>query len=771
MLNTSRRSTRAEGPWSDLALHTIGWKAFQDLCSQVCEESFLRPVEIFREAQDGGQDAVFLLRESVNNQTAVGTVQCKYSSDAKKSLRLSDLTDELDSISSLVAAGQADTYVLMTSMSVDAPAAVTIRQRLRSVGVRKPHILGRQYVVRAIRSSPRLRALVPQVYGLGDLSAILDERTIEQSRALLDEWVPKLKVYVPTAPHRRAVRALDEHGVVLLLGNPSSGKSAIGAILSTMAADDPSHTVLTLTSPRDFERGWNPHDPGRFFWIDDAFGSNIVRDEYVQDWASTFRKVQAAISRGNRFLLTSRYHIYEAAKARLGERNFPLFSDGRAVVDVGELSDDEKRQILYNHISFGAQTQSWKRNVKAHLEAVAQVDNFLPGIAERLGNPMFTKSLPINKESLIQFMEKPKPHLIDTINALEEPLRAALILTYVNQGRFEERSSDTPSARVASETCGVPVQRILASLHELRGSFLKCSVDRGNRNWGFFHPTIADALTDILKERPHMVGALLRGAPIATILSGCVCEGAGHLIDGLKIPASLNDVLVDRLVRAVDEVSVNASLFQFLDSRTTDDVFQSVVLSDPDILLRESWSWSRASRTPRLRAAARAAKLGCLDEGVRDLLAAEIERLFDGALDLSCLEDQSLLGLIPPLRLIALGIRLQTELLPSAPQKILEAAEEVDLNYESESVFEKYSRGLETLRELHDLSEDTTELIGEAERAIDEGLEAARERASESKRESSETWKNMSASAHSEAPPQKTGGQTRSIFTDVDYDR
>lgn len=57
----STRERRTHGPWSDLALHTIGWRAFQDLCSQVCEVVLSRSVEIFREAQDGGQDAVFLI--------------------------------------------------------------------------------------------------------------------------------------------------------------------------------------------------------------------------------------------------------------------------------------------------------------------------------------------------------------------------------------------------------------------------------------------------------------------------------------------------------------------------------------------------------------------------------------------------------------------------------------------------------------------------------------------------------------------------------------
>ena len=157
---TSREAARAEGPWSDLALHTIGWKAFQDLCTQVCEEVLKKPVEIFREAQDGGQDAVFLLRAR-DGQQRTGTVQCKYSSDSRAQLRIGDLTDEFELVKTLVATDEAHTYVLMTSMSIGAPVAVKLRRHLRSLGVRKPHVFGRQYLIRTIRSSARLRALVP----------------------------------------------------------------------------------------------------------------------------------------------------------------------------------------------------------------------------------------------------------------------------------------------------------------------------------------------------------------------------------------------------------------------------------------------------------------------------------------------------------------------------------------------------------------------------------------------------------------------------------
>ena len=131
------RDRHAHGPWSDLALHTIGWRAFQDLCSQVCEVVLERPVEIFREAQDGGQDAVFLI-PAKPDAPPIGTVQCKHTSESNKALKVGDLTAEINHVEDLVKAGQADTYVFMTNMSVDAPVAAAMRTKLRALGVRKP---------------------------------------------------------------------------------------------------------------------------------------------------------------------------------------------------------------------------------------------------------------------------------------------------------------------------------------------------------------------------------------------------------------------------------------------------------------------------------------------------------------------------------------------------------------------------------------------------------------------------------------------------------
>lgn len=755
---------RAHGPWSDLALHTIGWRAFQDLCSQVCEVVLGRSVEIFREAQDGGQDAVFLIPAG-NGALPIGTVQCKHTSDAARTLKISDLTAELDHVEELVKAGQADTYAFMTNMSVDAPVAAAMRAKLRELGVRKPHIFGRQYIVRVIKSSSRLRALVPQVYGLGDLTSIVDERLSEQSRALLDSWIPKLRTYVPTQAHRAAVNAISEHGVVLLLGNPSSGKSAIGAIVSTIASENPNNTVLALTSPRDFEAGWNPNDPGRFFWIDDAFGSNVLRDDYVQDWASAFSKLQAAIKHGNRFLLTSRKHIYEAARRRLGQRNLAQFVDGSAVVDVGELTFEEKTQILYNHINFGEQSQSWRSSVKPHLTAVAAVSNFLPGIAERLGDPNFTKGLAPRESSLVRFMEEPTEHLIDTINALDDHLQAALILVYVHQAGFDPSNHDASAAQAVAELTGYPLSKIQDCFAELKGSFLKLSGSR----WTFAHPTISDALTEILRQRPHMMAALLRGATIDTILSSFTCEGSPHIQDALLIPAALDDALVARLGRTPDELHRNRMLFHFLSYRSSEAVFVKTVEQFPNLLRRFCWRSDLASNDPKIATCARAHHLGVLPDDLHSEIADRLESAMLSDLDVSFFDEPQMLAAIPALRLIEMGLALRTTVLPSIEERIDEIVADADLDEEPDSHFNKLLDILDRIETIG-VDTDAMALIGVARDQVKRSIETLEERKREHDEGSEDEvdWTHIVTQNKDEAPSSAPAVTKRSVFDDVD---
>lgn len=126
----------AQASQTSLALHTLGWKAFQDLCAQVCEVVLGRSIGIYREAQDGGQDATFTSKPKATGGVAESsTIQCKFSGDPARKLRASDIAGERKHITDLVAKGLASSYYFITNMSVDAPVAADICAGLSRLGV------------------------------------------------------------------------------------------------------------------------------------------------------------------------------------------------------------------------------------------------------------------------------------------------------------------------------------------------------------------------------------------------------------------------------------------------------------------------------------------------------------------------------------------------------------------------------------------------------------------------------------------------------------
>lgn len=760
---------------TDLELHTIGWKSFQDLCAHICETTLNVPISVYREANDGGQDATFLLPSNGKKKSKVGTVQCKHVQDPNRRMGVSDLTPEVSKIGRLVKAGQADTYIFISNMGIDAPIAVKMRKKLEDLGVKHAHIWGKEKLVSVIRSSAQLRALVPQVYGLGDLSTIIDERAVEQTREMLGHWLPKLQSYVATAPHNKAVRALKEHSSVLLLGNPSTGKSTIGAILSTIASEDCSHTVLQLDSPKAFERHWNPKDKNRFFWIEDAFGSNVLREDYVNDWCSLFSKVQNAIELGNKFLFTSRRHIYNAAKPKLGKRNLTAFATDEATVDVGGLTEFEKQQILYNHINFGNQSKEWKKAAKPHLEAVAKTGTFLPGIAERLGNPTFTKNLVLNESAIVEFMAEPQSHLIETIEELEKSMKAALILVFASQGRLPAFIPDKEIVLAIEDATGIKYSQISEVIPALEGSFLRKSRrNDGEEVWEFEHPTISDALTKILGKDPQMLAALLRGISISKVLADFVCHGMKKVRDTVIVPLELNDVLVERLLTVPDEFWPNSRLFEFLANRANNDVFQKAIASDSTILAREMWSWGDVCHHPKFRVHARASALGILPKAYQEETALLLEEAALENLDLTFIEENDLLSFIPPRDLFALGAKVRMLLDTDIEGKISDLGSDVDIDDDAERVFETVSDGLRIFEDVTGLFDGDDPACLKAREAIGYEIEQIQGRQEETK-QGNETIKSDWISEEiqfSEPPSSNTAGDQqiaeRSVFEDID---
>ncbi len=159
-------------------LHNLGWNDFQQLCLTITREILGQVVESFLDSSDGGRDGAFTGQWQPTGQENLSgpfVIQCKFTSRVNYVLKTSDLADEAEKAKKLVARGLCDSYVLMTNAGLSGSSAAKIKALFKAAGVKHIATFGSTWISQQILENKRLRMLVPRVYGLGDLSQIVDK--------------------------------------------------------------------------------------------------------------------------------------------------------------------------------------------------------------------------------------------------------------------------------------------------------------------------------------------------------------------------------------------------------------------------------------------------------------------------------------------------------------------------------------------------------------------------------------------------------------------
>jgi len=525
-------------------LECLGWKAFQDLCVAIVEERLHRAVQTFLPSNDAGRDGAFIgLWDS--EEAGESTIQCKFTSDSDRNLVLSMLTDELPKAKRLAEKGLADDYIILTNHPITGESELRIREAFQSNGVGRCRVFHRDWILARIRESPKLRMMVPRLYGLIDLTSLLDDRAYRQSQLILSEMGDNLQKFVVTEAHRRSVRAIGSYNLVLLLGSPAAGKSTIGASLALGASDTWNCSTIKSTSPEHLEK-YLDTDGGQFVWIDDAWGTTQYQGERTEGWNQVFPLMQGAMKRGTRFLITSRDYIWRTAKKELKLQALPVLMKSQVIIDVHGLTLEERARILYNHVKLGDQGEPFRKSIKPLLPGIARSSAFLPESARRLGTKLLTERLVVSESGLADFFERPKEFLEETLESLAPQSLAAIALIFLNGGKIR---SPVPMGGLAepSTAFGVSPASIKAQLEALRGSLLNFAEDDEGPYWTYRHPTISDAFASYIAKSPEMIEIYLCGAKPESIVQEVICAGEEIAGASVVIPNSMHDLLLDRI--------------------------------------------------------------------------------------------------------------------------------------------------------------------------------------------------------------------------------
>ncbi|MBC9909829.1 hypothetical protein [Chitinophaga varians] len=633
-------------------LHSLGWHSFQKLCLSITREILGQTVISFLDTKDGGRDGAFSgiwTPKGMETMSGKFVIQCKFTVRKDKNLTLSDLKDELEKVDRLVKMNMCDCYVVITNSGVSGSTDVKIIQELKKRGVKHAVCYGYTWICDQIHENMKLRTAVPRLYGLGDLSQIIDERAYSQARALLASMQEDLAKIVITESYHKASRALSDHGFVLLIGEPAAGKTTIASMLAMSALDQWSALTLKLDTPQKVIEHWNPDNPNQLFWIDDAFGVTQYESSLVHAWNHVFAQVKTMISQGIKVVMTSRDYIYNAARNDLKDSAFPILKESQVVIDVHDLSLNEKRQILYNHLKLGRQPNSFKKKIKPLLDDIASHKRFVPETARRLSDPAFTRGLQLDYFELMHFVESQEQHLLNTIDGLDSNCKSALGLIYMRNNKLESPIELQESEETALKRLGSSLAGCTSALASLNGSMVHTTSSDSGPFWQFKHPTIGDAYSKILIRNPELMEIYLQGGKIEQLFSQLTCGDIGY-VNAIVVPPKLYPLLVSRLqlftksgTYKTEHLSLwdaKRRLLRFLTSRCNKDFLVAYIDKNPSLLKQVTEIGLYLDASAELELAIRLYKEGLLPEKERIKIIEILTEYCVTGDDLKALDDR-----------------------------------------------------------------------------------------------------------------------------------
>jgi hypothetical protein len=153
-------------------LHVLGWKAFEDFVGCIFSDILGQTIQVFAEGADGGRDAAFsgIWHETNEDVVLSGSfcIQCKHTSKPAQNLSMKIIENELEKVKRLTSKGLCDNYILVTNHQLPAGISEKAEEAIISSGAKVARIFGTEWISKTISERPRLRRLVPRLYGLGD---------------------------------------------------------------------------------------------------------------------------------------------------------------------------------------------------------------------------------------------------------------------------------------------------------------------------------------------------------------------------------------------------------------------------------------------------------------------------------------------------------------------------------------------------------------------------------------------------------------------------
>lgn len=411
-------------------------------------------------------------------------------------------------------------FIFLSNSLLSAAHREKIRAQFREVMPSAAiHMWGGDDVSDILDQNPKIARAFPQLLSIRDLDKLihlaLTRESQERSGAALEIARELVPVFSPTSSYEQAWKVVQKHHFVVLEGPPEVGKSAIAWMLGLTQAGA-GWEAIVCRNPDIFFQTFERNQP-QVFIADDAFGRTEYDPARTSKWEADLDLVLHRLDARHWLIWTSRKHILERACERMDAqgkaRSFP--DPGSVLVDVSELSVEERALILFRHARFAGLEIEAKKLIRKYATKIIYDSEFTPERIRRfvheslpsLVSGIRSKAMKAEQVSLaikealrnptkqmrITFQKLPPAYKLFLVSFLEISEVDALELIY-SRGNIEKVRAiyETYSAVTEHE----PFNTVLTHLSE---AFVKIREDQfGSTVIDWIHPSYRDLVIDEL---------------------------------------------------------------------------------------------------------------------------------------------------------------------------------------------------------------------------------------------------------------------------------
>ena len=527
-------------------------------------------LESFKSGRDLGID----FRHSSSNGNIV--VQCKHFAGTGLPGLISELKREAIKAEKL----QLARYILVTSVSLTPLNKSQIQSLFGSV-LSTGDILGSD----DINNLLGLHAEVERRhYKLWLASRVVLDRVIHNASSTQSEFdvervYREIRRYVRSAAFPRALDMLNKGHVAIISGPPGVGKTSLAKMLLYFYLEQGYEAISILT---DFQTGRERYQPGKrqIFYFDDFIGATFLgerastftrnEDRAILDFIEMVRASPTA-----RLVMTTREHILRQAIASSEKLKQSHILNDRCVLEIGDYSNQQRAEILYNHIYFSDLPNTYREALlsRRFYKEVVDHKKFNPRLIDWLSNYQRVKSVkPREYQTFVRdLLANPAEiwrYAYD--NQISDGARSVLLVLYTFSGKsapylleYTFRALHALRAqRYGFKTDPADWRR---SLSELSGSFI-----RPGPLIEVIDPSVLDMLNSILRQdTPNaldMIEAAARFNQARRVWTFACTEGNGAILRFLSGEEARFTTALVRLLDAPRNVTMEGETIHIDDS-------------------------------------------------------------------------------------------------------------------------------------------------------------------------------------------------------------